>query len=141
MTASYSIQQLTQEFDVTARTLRFYEDKGLLAPTRRGTTRRYSDRDRTRLRLALRGRRLGFTVEECKEIIDMYDSSEKKSRRQLLKLCDKIRQHRSQLLAKLHDIEVTLRSMDEVEARCVRELQADSAEELRGHRRGAAGSN
>ncbi len=119
---AYSIQQLSREFDVTPRALRFYEDKGLLTPARRGTTRLYSDRDRIRLRLALRGKRLGFSLEECREIIDMYDPRQPSSARQLLRLCDKIREHRSELLQKLRDIEATLVMMGEVEAKCLAEL-------------------
>jgi DNA-binding transcriptional MerR regulator len=119
---AYSIQQLSREFEVTPRALRFYEDKGLLTPARRGTTRLYSDRDRIRLRLALRGRRLGFSLEECREIIDMYDPRQPSGARQLLRLCDKIREHRSELLQKLRDIEATLVMMGEVEAKCLAEL-------------------
>lgn len=119
---AYSIQQLSREFEVTPRALRFYEDKGLLTPARRGTTRLYSDRDRIRLRLALRGKRLGFSLEECREIIDMYDPRQPGSARQLLRLCGKIREHRSELLQKLRDIEATLVMMDEVEAKCLGEL-------------------
>ncbi|MDH4021763.1 MAG: MerR family DNA-binding transcriptional regulator [Gammaproteobacteria bacterium] len=119
---AYSIQQLSREFAVTPRALRFYEDKGLLTPARRGTTRLYSDRDRTRLRLALRGKRLGFSLEECREIIDMYDPRQPGGARQLLRLCDKIREHRSALLQKLRDIEATMVMMDEVEAKCLTEL-------------------
>jgi len=118
----YSIQQLAQEFDLTPRALRFYEDKGLITPARRGTTRLYSDRDRTRLRLALRGKRLGFSLEECREIIDLYDPGQPGGARQLLRLCDKIREHRAQLLQKLRDIEATLGTMGEVEAKCLAEL-------------------
>jgi DNA-binding transcriptional MerR regulator len=119
---AYSIQQLSREFAVTPRALRFYEDKGLLTPARRGTTRLYSDRDRIRLRLALRGKRLGFSLEECREIIDMYDPRQPSGARQLLRLCDKIREHRSELLQKLRDIEATMVMMDEVEAKCFAEL-------------------
>ena len=119
---AYSIQQLSREFEVTPRALRFYEDKGLLTPARRGTTRLYTDRDRIRLRLALRGKRLGFSLEECREIIDMYDPRQPSGARQLLRLCDKIREHRSELLQKLRDIEATLSMMGEVEARCFAEL-------------------
>ncbi len=119
---AYSIQQLSREFEVTPRALRFYEDKGLLTPARRGTTRLYSDRDRIRLRLALRGKRLGFSLEECREIIDMYDPRQPSGARQLLRLCDKIREHRSELLQKLRDIEATMVMMDEVEAKCFAEL-------------------
>ncbi len=122
MDGVYSIRQLSREFGITPRTLRFYEDKGLLAPARRGSTRLYSDRDRTRLRLALRGKRLGFSLQECSEIIDLYDPSRPGGSRQLLRLCDKIREHRASLLEKLRDIEATLVAMGEVEAKCLAEL-------------------
>lgn len=127
MTGAYSIAELSREFDVTPRTLRFYEDKGLLSPARRGTTRIYSDRDRTRLKLALRGTRLGFSLEECREIIDMYDPSRRLNARQLLRLCAKVREHRNALLAKMRDIEATLSAMDEVEQKCLDALLADAA--------------
>lgn len=139
--SQYTIQELCREFEVTPRTLRFYETKKLLAPARRGTTRLYSDRDRTRLRLTLRGTRLGFSLEECREIIDLYDvggdgqgprqdharddlrgRGRAGNARQLLRLCDKIREHRMALLQKLRDIEATLASMGEVESRCLAEL-------------------
>jgi DNA-binding transcriptional MerR regulator len=122
MQGVYSIRQLSREFSITPRTLRFYEDKGLLAPARRGSTRLYSDRDRTRLRLALRGKRLGFSLQECREIIDMYDPTRPGGSRQLLRLCEKIREHRALLLEKLRDIEATLVAMGEVEAKCLAEL-------------------
>lgn len=122
MQGVFSIRQLSREFGVTPRALRFYEDKGLLAPQRRGSTRLYSDRDRIRLRLALRGRRLGFSLQECREIIDLYDPSEPAGSRQLLRLCDKIREHRALLLQKLRDIEATLAAMGEVEEKCLAEL-------------------
>ena len=122
MDVVYSIRELSREFSVTPRTLRFYENKGLLAPARRGSTRLYSDRDRTRLRLALRGKRLGFSLQECREIIDLYDPSRPGGSRQLLRLCDKIREHRALLLEKLRDIEATLAAMGEVEAKCLTEL-------------------
>jgi DNA-binding transcriptional MerR regulator len=68
----YTIRQLTKEFAVTARTLRFYEDKGLVSPARRGQTRIYSARDRSRLILVLRGRRVGLSLAEIGEILDLY---------------------------------------------------------------------
>ena len=73
MTRSFTIRQLTKEFGVTARTLRFYEDEGLIAPERRGQTRIYSSRDRARIILILRGRRVGFALAEIREILDLYD--------------------------------------------------------------------
>lgn len=72
-TRTYTIRQLTKEFSVTARTLRFYEDEGLIAPARRGQTRIYSSRDRARIILILRGRRVGFSLAEIGEILDLYD--------------------------------------------------------------------
>ncbi len=72
-TRTFTIRQLTKEFGVTARTLRFYEDEGLIAPARRGQTRIYSTRDRARITLILRGRRVGFSLAEIREILDLYD--------------------------------------------------------------------
>ncbi len=71
---TFTIRQLTKEFGVTARTLRFYEDEGLIAPTRRGQTRIYAPRDRARITLILRGRRVGFSLAEIREILDLYDA-------------------------------------------------------------------
>ena len=116
---SYSIQELAREFSVTPRALRFYEDKGLLAPKRRGSSRRYSDRDRVRLRLTLRGKRLGFSLDECLEIIDLYDPDQPDNVHQLVALLDRIRSHRAELLQKMKDIEETLRAMDDVEQKCL----------------------
>ncbi len=75
MNRTFTIRQLTKEFSVTARTLRFYEDEGLIAPERRGQTRIYSVKDRARIILILRGRRLGFSLAEIREYLDMYDQS------------------------------------------------------------------
>lgn len=76
MSRIYTIRQLTKEFSVTARTLRFYEDEKLIAPSRRGQTRLYSARDRARVILILRGRRLGFSLKDIREVLDMYDSKD-----------------------------------------------------------------
>ncbi len=127
MHSTYSIQQLAREFAVTPRTLRFYEDKGLLAPERRGSTRRYSERDRVRLRLTLRGKRLGFSLDECLEIIDLYDPAQPNSTRQLVTLLERVRAHRADLLRKLADIEATLRAMDDVERSCLAGMGAATA--------------
>lgn len=127
MDPTYTIQALVREFNVTSRTLRFYQDKGLITPTRRGQTRLYSERDRTRLKLALRGRRLGLSVEECREIIDMYNPSRPRNAQQLVLLCEKIREHRAALLEKMRDIEATLAAMDEVERGCLEELRQTAA--------------
>lgn len=124
MSQTYSIQDLSREFQVTPRTLRFYEDKGLLAPDRRGATRVYSDRDRVHLKLTLRGKRLGLSLSECREIIELYDPASAGDVRQLVLLFQKIRNHRTRLLEQMRDIEATLRAMDEHEARCLSELAA-----------------
>lgn len=122
MSQTYSIAALSSEFEITPRTLRFYEDKGILAPARKGTTRIYSERDRTRLKLTLRGKRLGLSLEECREIIDMYDPKQPNDTKQLLRLCEKIREQRSLLIEKMKDIEETLKTMDEVEQKCLEKL-------------------
>lgn len=75
MNRTFTIRQLTKEFSVTARTLRFYEDEGLISPERRGQTRIYSVRDRARIILILRGRRLGFSLAEIREYLDLYDQN------------------------------------------------------------------
>jgi len=120
---SYSIAALAAEFGVTPRTIRFYEDKGLLAPARRGNRRIFDERDRVRLRLTLRGKRLGLSLAEICEIIDLYDPSGANDQRQLLLLCRRIQEHRGALLDKLRDIEDTLRQMNAVEAGCLRDLE------------------
>ena len=76
MDRTFTIRQLTKEFSVTARTLRFYEDEGLIAPERRGQTRIYSVKDRARIILILRGRRLGFSLAEIREYLDLYDQND-----------------------------------------------------------------
>ena len=118
----YSIQDLAEQFNVTYRALRFYESKGLLAPLKRGQTRIFSERDKARLLLTLRGKKLGFSLEECRDIIDMYDPSQSDDTRQLLRLCHKITQHRSALLEKMNALEATLKLMDEVEQKCLDKL-------------------
>src|SRR5512143_432139 len=75
MSRSFTIRQLTKEFGVTARTLRFYEDEGLIGPERRGQTRIYSVKDRARIILILRGRRLGFSLAEIREYLELYDQN------------------------------------------------------------------
>ena len=123
----YSIQDLAEQFNVTHRALRFYESKGLLAPVKRGQTRIYSERDKTRLMLTLRGKNLGFSLEECRDIIDMYDPSRSDDTQQLLRLCHKITQHRSDLLEKMNAIEATLKLMGEVEKKCLDKLMENTS--------------
>lgn len=87
---TWTVRELADEFEVTTRTLRWYEAEGLVIPERIGTKRVYSVRDRVRLRLILRGRRFGMSVAECREIIDMYDGAATSERKQLEKLLDRL---------------------------------------------------
>ena len=122
MGRTYSISELAEEFAVTTRTLRFYEDKGILSPQRKGTVRIYAERDRVRLRLALRGKRLGFSLDDCREIIELYDPIPGNKVRQLKRLQEKIAEHREILLGKRADIDVTLANMNEIALLCQQQL-------------------
>lgn len=125
----YTITQLTQEFDITTRTLRFYEAQGLVSPTRRGRQRLYAPGDRTRVKLILRGKRLGFSLNEIKEMIEMYGSAPGETG-QLRLLLDRIAARRAELLEKQRDIELTLLELDEVETGAksrMAELEANTA--------------
>lgn len=119
----YSISDLAKEFDVTTRTIRFYEDQKLLSPLRQGTRRLFRPRDRIRLRLILRGKRLGFSLAEIAEIVDMYDA-EPGEAGQLKLLIAKIGERRAQLQQQLADINETLEDLGSVEARCAERLAA-----------------
>ena len=119
---SYSISELAREFDITTRAIRFYEDKGLLTPARRGQTRVYSPEDRVRLMLILRGKRLGFSLDESRAIIDMYDPAHGNVE-QLQRLLEHIEQKRAQLQQQLRDIHSLMSELDEAEARTRAALQ------------------
>ena len=101
------IGELAREFDLTTRAIRFYEDCGLLAPQRSGRTRVYSARDRTRLKLTLRGKRLGLTLAQVKELVDMYESP-RDSAPQLRKFLAVLALHRAELEQRLADLSATL---------------------------------
>lgn len=113
----FSIRDLASEFDVTTRTIRYYEEKGLLSPDREGAQRIYSAADRTKLKLILRGKRLGLSLDESAEIVLMYGSPEK-NRRQLEKLIERIRLKRKELLRQKKDLESLLGDLQAVEKRC-----------------------
>jgi DNA-binding transcriptional MerR regulator len=121
-----TITELAAEFDVTARTIRFYEDVGLLAPQRVGRNRSYSQRDRTRLKLTLRGKRLGLSLAEIKQLVDMYDSPSD-SRQQLQAFLAVLAAHRQALERQREDLETTLAEIAQHEARCRRLLSAAPA--------------
>jgi DNA-binding transcriptional MerR regulator len=117
MSASYSIRDLASEFDVTTRTIRFYEEKGLLKPRREGTRRVYSPADRTKLRLILRGKRLGLSLDESAEIILMYGTPGS-NRKQLEKLIGKFQDKRSELLLQQQDLKTMLKELNNAEQKC-----------------------
>lgn len=110
--STYTISELAAEFDLTTRAIRFYEDCGLLQPQRRGRNRVYSARDRTRLKLTLRGKRLGLTLAEVKHLVDMYETP-LDTAPQLRAYLTVLAEHRAQLEQQLSDLHVTL---DEVRA-------------------------
>ncbi|MGB2044551.1 MAG: MerR family transcriptional regulator [Porticoccaceae bacterium] len=121
--AEYSISQLSKEFDVTTRTIRHYEDLGLIKPARRGQTRVYSPSDRTRLKLILRGKRLGLSLENSREIIDMYEPG-KTNVEQLKKLINAIQAQRIKLNQQLDDISNLLTDLNQAEADCIDALKS-----------------
>jgi len=114
---SCSIGELAREFGITTRTIRFYEDEGLLTPLRAGTRRLFSPRERTRLKLILRGKRLGFQLSEIAEIINLYNQAPGEEG-QLHLLLEKIDARRQELLVKRADIDESLGDLRTVEERC-----------------------
>ncbi|HEY5820811.1 MAG TPA: MerR family DNA-binding transcriptional regulator [Propionibacteriaceae bacterium] len=118
---TWAIGELATEFDTTLRTIRFYEDSGLLNPERRGQTRIFHDRDRVRLQLILRGKRLGFTLAEIAQIVNMYDETPGE-RGQLAFLIGDIEARRHALLQKRRDLDEALAELDELEHRCRTDL-------------------
>jgi len=117
MPSTYSISNLASEFDVTTRTIRFYEEKGLLNPEREGTRRIYTAADRTKLRLILRGKRLGLSLDESAEIILMYGTPGN-NRKQLETLIAKIQEKRAELKRQQNDLRVILKELADAEAKC-----------------------
>ena len=123
MATTYTISDLAHEFDLTTRAMRFYEDMGLLQPLREGPggrTRIYTARDRTRLKLTLRAKRLGLSLSEAREIIDMYDSP-RDTGPQLRKFLDVLAGHRRQLEEQMADLQANLEEVKvhEKEARAL----------------------
>ncbi len=115
---SYSISELAKEFDITTRTIRFYEAEGMLSPDRQGQTRVYTDQDRVTLKLILRGKRLGFSLAESRELIAMYDP-QTNNHKQLQALLNKIHERRRLLQQQLEDIKLMQHELDEAEQRCL----------------------
>jgi DNA-binding transcriptional MerR regulator len=120
--AEFSISELAQEFDVTPRAIRFYEAEGLLAPRRDGQRRIYTPRDRTRLKLTLRGKRLGLTLAEIRELIDMYEPG-RDDRAQLERFREVLEAHRRSLLQQRTDIEAQLAEIQTFAKRVAQQLK------------------
>ncbi|MDH5354530.1 MAG: MerR family DNA-binding transcriptional regulator [Gammaproteobacteria bacterium] len=119
---TYTIGELANEFDVTSRALRLYEESELLSPKREGTKRIYTERDRVRLRLILRAKRLGWSLAEVKEIFDLYDSSSQGEEAQLKLLLAKLDERRKFLKMQQQDIEFSLEDLENIAANAERAL-------------------
>jgi DNA-binding transcriptional MerR regulator len=119
---TYSISELAREFSISTRTIRFYEEKGFINPLREGQRRVYSAADRARIRLILRGKRIGFSLAESMEIIDMYDPDHSDAA-QIDSLLARIAERRETLQQQRRDLEEMLVALDEVEALCHSERQ------------------
>jgi len=124
--ATFSISDLAREFGITPRTIRFYEDQGLLAPRREGLTRVFTRRDRTRLKLALRGKRLGFSLAEIRYLIEMYDTARDKNT-QLTEFLNGLSQRKAALQQQREDIEAVLQEVSAFEQQCRDLLSAREA--------------
>ncbi|PLW77279.1 MerR family transcriptional regulator [Cohaesibacter celericrescens] len=122
-----TISELTNEFGLTTRTLRFYEDEGLIKPVRRGRQRLYRPSDRTRLKLILRGKRLGLSLDEISDVIDMYRQPPGEAG-QLNLLIEKIEARRQDMRQKLADIQETIEELDAVEETCRSRLSVLSSD-------------
>jgi DNA-binding transcriptional MerR regulator len=127
MAETYTISQLAAEFGVTTRTIRFYEDQGLISPKREGSSRVFSSRDRVRLKLALRGKRLGFSLAEIRELFELYDIS-RDERKQLEQFLAKLDRRRAHLEQQREDIEVMLNEISFFATQCRRLLRGGAAE-------------
>ena len=120
---TYTISELAKEFGVTTRTIRFYEEKGLVSPRREGQKRLYTPADRVRIKLILRGKRIGMTLQESVEVIDMYDPEHNNSE-QLHAVVDSVTERRARLLQQKRDIDDMLAGLDDVQALCETALAA-----------------
>lgn len=131
---TWTIAEIAEEFGVSHRTLRYYEDQGLISPERQGTTRIFHARDRVRLALVLRGKRLGFPLEESRRIVDMYDEQPGEAG-QLAYLLGQIGDRRAELHQRRQDVEAALAELDELERRCHEDLRTLDAERSPRRRR------
>jgi DNA-binding transcriptional MerR regulator len=123
---AYTISALAKEFALTTRAIRFYEDEGLIAPQRAGRVRVYGERERVRLKLILRGKRLGLALSEIGELLDMYEVS-RNERGQLAKFIELLADRRARLLQQKEDIDATLAEIEGIERECRRQLKDAAA--------------
>ena len=119
--STYTIGELAREFDITPRSIRFYEEQSLLSPKRPGQNRIYCNKDRVRIKLIMRGKRLGFSLAEIKNLFELYDSNPNSSV-QLQTMLQLTEQKRAVLRQQLDDIQMLMNELDEVETRCREEL-------------------
>jgi DNA-binding transcriptional MerR regulator len=134
---TWTIGEVADEFDITHRTIRHYEELNLISPERRGTARIYHRRERTRLNLILRGKRLGFPLEEIRTIIDLYDEPTGQAS-QLRYVLDQLHERRGHLERRRHDIEDALDELDEFERRCQSDLSELAQQGQQGQQPGSA---
>ena len=141
---TYSISELAKEFDVTTRSIRFYEDQDLLKPSRNGQTRIFSSKDRVRLKLILRGKRMGFSLAETKELFDLWDETLSGNEKQLLLMLETLGRKRAMLEQQKEDIAQAEMEMDVAETRCreaLAELQKRKKEQQAPARNEKAAAN
>jgi DNA-binding transcriptional MerR regulator len=119
---TYSISDLAKEFALTTRAIRFYEDEGLLAPRRSGRSRIYGERERVRIKLVLRGKRLGLSLSEIRELLDLYEATNSE-RPQLTKFLEVLSARRAMLAQQQEDIAVVLAEIDSLERQCRKRLR------------------
>ena len=119
---SYTISELAREFALTTRAIRFYEDEGLLAPRRNGRRRVYGERERVRIKLILRGKRLGLALAEIRELLDLYEAT-RSERPQLVKFLQVLAQRRALLEQQQEDVAIVLAEIDQLERQCRRRLR------------------
>ena len=125
--STFTISELSKEFAITTRSIRFYEDQGLLKPQRDGQKRIYTAHDRTWLKLILRGKRLGLTLAEISQILDLYDSSSTNNDQQLLVFIEKIKTRQVALQQQMEDIKALQDELSAAEQRCTNSLSSNRA--------------
>ncbi|HCE1806524.1 TPA: MerR family DNA-binding transcriptional regulator [Vibrio parahaemolyticus] len=126
--STFKISELAKEFDITTRSIRFYEDLGLLTPERKGNTRIYNGRDRIRLKLILRGKRLGFSLADIKELFELYDTDQ--STEQLNYMIRLIEEKKAALQQQANDIQAVMMELNAAQLRCQNTLSAMKGENV-----------